>query len=731
MNRLNQSNMPIIYTSILYIAGLLLFMEWLYPVKELTDTAYVGVFMIYTIFCFFISMLQVRWWLSFLLKGFGLLFVLNGVFSEHSFLSMLWYKELLSDLFLNVDAMLARHWFDLTNMFRTLLFLIIIWLMSYLIHYWFVQVKRIMIFSVLTFIYVTLLDTFTVYHADWAILRTFVIAFIALGLANVLKEMQREGIQTYSLRKKPLWILPLITIVLFSTMVGYAAPKFEPQWPDPVPFLKSATNGFGGKGGIGIQKVGYGENDSRLGGSFVQDYNPVFQAYVKNVSYFRIESKDVYTGKGWVNSDGVSYVEQADGAISLETFSPSIEVTESDASIVFSGDTDIPKVLYPYGIRQVDLLNQEAQLLLNEESGEIRTELDNKEISLPGYKIYYDYPSYPIGIMREAKAVEDSELLERYTQLPNSLPDRVYQLATEITANHDSQYDKVRAVERYFSSNGFAYQTTDVAVPGQNEDYVDQFLFETKVGYCDNFSTSMVVLLRAMDIPARWVKGFTSGEKLEDNIDNSDYDLYEVTNANAHSWVEVYFPEVGWVPFEPTQGFNVPNDFAIDTSSNEDDVLEAPDANPQQPEQPEREPEEAVETIATNDDSKESHFEITWVHGAIATAVLLLIAAILYWKRYQLQTYFIERKMIKRGDAASYQDAYHYILKLLKHKGFTKNPDQTLREYARRIDNWYGTDEMGRLTTNYERLIYQQPVVGSGQDELSNLWKNLINRILG
>ena len=56
----------------------------------------------------------------------------------------------------------------------------------------------------------------------------------------------------------------------------------------------------------------------------------------------------------------------------------------------------------------------------------------------------------------------------------------------------------------------------------------------------------MVVMLRTLDIPARWVKGFTSGEKKAEQVSRADdiYNVYEVTNKNAHSWVEVYFPEM-------------------------------------------------------------------------------------------------------------------------------------------------------------------------------------------
>ena len=85
-------------------------------------------------------------------------------------------------------------------------------------------------------------------------------------------------------------------------------------------------------------------------------------------------------------------------------------------------------------------------------------------------------------------------------------------LANDIVKGAKTPYQKARAIENYFSRNGFRYETDNVAIPTADQDYVDQFLFETKLGYCDNFSTSMVVMLRSVGIPARWVKGFMGGE---------------------------------------------------------------------------------------------------------------------------------------------------------------------------------------------------------------------------
>ncbi|MFD2046693.1 transglutaminase domain-containing protein [Ornithinibacillus salinisoli] len=734
MSRSYNNNIPTIYTSILYIFGLLLFLEWLYPVEKVTDTTNLSVFIIYTLFCFIITILQVKWWISALLKGFGLLFIINGLFSEFSLISRLWFEQLFTMIGVNFQALFSQEWNDLTGMFRSILFLIIIWLMSYLIHYWFIQMKRIFIFVLLTIVYLAVLDTFTIYDASIPIVRTFALAFLGLGMANFFKEIQMERISFSWTNKNTVWMIPLILIVLFSTVIGYAAPKFEPQWPDPVPFIKNAAGGSGGGNGA-IQKVGYGEDDSRLGGSFVQDYSPVFQAVAKKDHYWRIESKDLYTGKGWLHSNEPDYVEQNNGNILLEDYGADVETERLEAILDFEENTNIPKLVYPYGTNKVEA-DGNAMFLLNHLSGEISTKSANKDVALTDYTILYDYPSFPLDKMREDIDF-GGDKKDQYTQLPSTLPDRVGQLAEEITSSFTTQYDKVKAIENYFGRNGFVYQTTDVPVPSDDQDYVDQFLFDSKVGYCDNFSTSMVVLLRTLDIPARWVKGFTSGEQIEDYVNgDSSYNVYEVTNSNAHSWVEVYFPEVGWVPFEPTQGFTNLTDFYSDTNTeNADDALEAPTPELEESEEPDPkdlEKDEAVEAINQDNASGGSDgFTLNWWQIVIGGVILIIIAIVIYRKRFHLRSYLLERKWLKNQDPEAYQDAYHFVLKLLKHQGFSRNPDQTLREYAKRIDSWYSTDSMRRLTNEYEKIIYKNELDSYTVTEMKDLWKNFIKQILG
>src|SRR5699024_1251874 len=172
-----------------------------------------------------------------------------------------WFNNLVKDVMYNWQGLLNQEWYELTAIFRSLLFLILIWLMSYLIYYWFVMVKRVLLFIILTFIYLSVLDTFTVYDAMFSIIRVFILSFLTLGLTNFLKEVEKEGIQFIWSKKITRWLIPILSIVLLSTLVGYAAPKFNPKWPDPIPFLQNATGTIGGSGST-IQKVGYGSDRS-------------------------------------------------------------------------------------------------------------------------------------------------------------------------------------------------------------------------------------------------------------------------------------------------------------------------------------------------------------------------------------------------------------------------------------------------------------------------------------
>ncbi len=133
----------------------------------------------------------------------------------------------------------------------------------------------------------------------------------------------------------------------------------------------------------------------------------------------------------------------------------------------------------------------------------------------------------------------------RYLQLPDHLDRRIGPLTTTIIlrANADNRYDVAKAVESHLQ-NEFAY-SLDMKAGGP--DPLGDFLFNIRAGHCEYFATAMTVMLRTHGIAARMVNGFLPGEY------NEAAGAYTVRQSDAHSWVEVYFPETrSWVTFDPT-----------------------------------------------------------------------------------------------------------------------------------------------------------------------------------
>jgi transglutaminase-like putative cysteine protease len=133
-----------------------------------------------------------------------------------------------------------------------------------------------------------------------------------------------------------------------------------------------------------------------------------------------------------------------------------------------------------------------------------------------------------------------------FLDLPASVTPRTRALAAEVTADAATLYAQATAIERYLRT--FPYDLTVSAPPPEVADVADYFLFELQRGYCDYYATAFVVLARAAGIPARFATGFTNGSW------QPQEQVWVVAEANAHSWPEVYFPDVGWIPFEPTAG---------------------------------------------------------------------------------------------------------------------------------------------------------------------------------
>jgi hypothetical protein len=142
---------------------------------------------------------------------------------------------------------------------------------------------------------------------------------------------------------------------------------------------------------------------------------------------------------------------------------------------------------------------------------------------------------------------------EKFLQLPEDRPEVLAETAQEIQDDYAPRtpYDVARAIERYLiSDGGFTYNIG--ADYTRADKAIEEFLGDEREGFCTQFATSMALLSRELGLPSRVVYGATTGKEKEPGE-------YVVTGYNMHTWVEVYFPDVGWYPFDPTPGFSVPS----------------------------------------------------------------------------------------------------------------------------------------------------------------------------
>ena len=180
--------------------------------------------------------------------------------------------------------------------------------------------------------------------------------------------------------------------------------------------------------------------------------------------------------------------------------------------------------------------------LLSADSGGAIYNLDNQH-GINRYEADSDIAAPSPAGLRAARKEYPPQLAAAYLRLPEKLDGRIPRLAQQVVGSATNNYDKAAALETYLRTHfGYTLQLPLTAV----KDPLANFLFERKQGHCEYFASSMAVMLRTLGIPSRVVNGFRSDE-FNDLTGN-----YVVRAKDAHAWVEAYFPDYGWVKFDPT-----------------------------------------------------------------------------------------------------------------------------------------------------------------------------------
>lgn len=279
---------------------------------------------------------------------------------------------------------------------------------------------------------------------------------------------------------------------------------------------------------------------------------------------------------------------------------------------------------------------------------------------------------------------------DRYLSLPGLDP-RIAALAKSVTQGKSNEYDRAAAIQNYLRQH-FGYTLNPPSI--EPSDPMGSFLFVSRQGYCAYFSSAMALMLRALSIPARVVNGFQTGEY---NRVGGDF---IVRARDAHSWVEVYFPGYGWLPFDPT-----PASSEEASWSRLDDYLDAftlfwnewiinYDFQHQV----------LLGQRMDQDTHRARHWFSGWsahaaAHGRqaakslLARKLLLIILGVLialgYWgydQRSRLEELRLRYALSLRSRRApSRRDAvltYRQFQRILHHKGFNRLLSQTPREFA-------------------------------------------------
>jgi transglutaminase-like putative cysteine protease len=390
---------------------------------------------------------------------------------------------------------------------------------------------------------------FSVYRTwdGWAFLVVAVIAGALLAGDSSLRRLEQRwgmGSSPYGLTLD-WWVWAGLVVLVIAGMMGLTIkltdPAFHEWLRDTFSPAQAVQSGGSPSPYIGSeQQTGVWPRQHLLGSGPELAETPVMSVRTPGVPsapfYWRAGSYDEYTGQGWIQNpappaqSGVRTLWPASLAppphyallrqsYRLESPTRRIYAVGRPVRLTLPADGEWSD---PWGIDLVAVYAVTAQA---------------------AYEAVSWVPTATPDELRAASTGYPDWVVDAYLALPEELPERVDSLAREVTADAPTAYDQALALQRYLRSYEY---TLDLPAPPTDRDVADHFLFDLQQGYCDYYATAMVAMARSLGIPARLAFGYATGTY------DPELEAYQVTLANAHSWAEIYFPEYGWIRFEPT-----------------------------------------------------------------------------------------------------------------------------------------------------------------------------------
>lgn len=641
------------------------------------------------------------------------------------------FSQFMRLVYYNIEPLYPYYWFSMG-----------VWVIYLAASWWMQRKLRIAIAMVLGVLAMALRDSFSMIYL-WDEAAVMILSGLFLLVTAHFAGLKKKNPQGWGyIADYPVsFLTPIVLLLTLTVGVGTMFPDVRNVLTDPYTLYKhweGETVNLGGKVPTTPVDIapsfrsssGYGRDDSSLGGGFSFDYTEVFKVDTSHRSYWRGETKALYTGEGWENSERekslpLTEVEGSSaGKLAADPLmkGSKLKTVDVEQTITFADNANYPVLFGALSISAMDQRKEEgAEAAPNGKVGTLSWDPVSSELWIGGentsarqrklpktYAIVSKMPVLDEAGLRTAPFSYDKSELTDYLQLPTTLPPRVKKLTEEITANANNPYDKVKAIEKYLQTT-FPYTNEPNEHQSGSEDFVDRFLFETMEGYCDYFSTAMAVMSRTIGMPTRWVKGFTSGTNARDSSfpeeimrgdmepDPKGAGVYTVHNSNAHSWVEVYFEGWGWLPFEPTSGFSVPY---ADAPNVPTEPTAPVDTEPVTPDKP------------VNDEGGLS----TGLWVAIGGFLLVLAAGgVWFFAGYRKERWLIPWKKLIPGRVKSEATnrrlmikEYEKLLRYSKRRGLPVYEHETARETFTR---WYSKDsflarDLNNLLPLYEKARY-------------------------
>lgn len=304
-----------------------------------------------------------------------------------------------------------------------------------------------------------------------------------------------------------------------------------------------------------------------VNGSIANDSSPVMRVQFQDVEegryeeekYWRSTSMDKYNGNSWARQGLATRRSNGQSLNGFRTVSAGFGVNTGVVRATLTRDW--PEITYevfvdsyPEGgfpllstVRRVAPKNRTRNLRMYwEQGGDFTVNLNYRNEMKPYFVATSQLvnPS-PEQLRNSDETYMDHMVLGDYNLLTeHNLNRQSLNLVNQITQGAATAFDKASAIENYLIGPEFEYTRQVPALDPESP--VESFIHDAKAGHCELFASAMALMVRSLDIPARVVSGYRGGD-----WDESDTS-YTITNSMAHLWVEVYFPDYGWITFDPT-----------------------------------------------------------------------------------------------------------------------------------------------------------------------------------